>query len=277
MGGAVDRNRNEAGIAIIAVLWALVLLSLVAAALSFETRTEAHIARNMADKAAARAAADAGIQRAILDLLASLSAQSNTWSFRDNGTAYAPLFAKAYVWPFANTTVQISLQDQVGRVDLNKAPEEVLARLFGAVGVDSGTARSLAAAIADFRDVDNFVRLGGAEENEYRAAGLTWGPKNAPFQAVEELRQVLGMTAEIYERVAPYVTIYSMMGRYNPIMTTDPILSRLGFDSQYLATFPGLVYSVRAEAKGPNNAVFVRKAVVQLFQQRNQFQILAWR
>ena len=46
---------------------------------------------------------------------------------------------------------------------------------------------------------------------------LAWhlGPKNAPFEAVEELEQVLGMTPNLYERVAPYLTTY------NPPAPTD--------------------------------------------------------
>jgi general secretion pathway protein K len=60
------------------------------------------------------------------------------------------------------------------------------------VGFDPDQAESLADAIADFRDADNLKHLRGAEEPEYRAAGLAWGPKNAPFQTVEELQQVLG-------------------------------------------------------------------------------------
>jgi general secretion pathway protein K len=88
---------------------------------------------------------------------------------------------------FANSRVHLSIQDEATKIDLNRAPEARLAALFGSVGVEPGEAQSLAAAIADFRDADDFVRPGGAEEAEYRAAGLAWGPKNAPFQAVEEL------------------------------------------------------------------------------------------
>jgi len=284
------RSRSEKGIALIAVLWALTLLSIIAAALSLETRTSARIARNMADQAAARAAADAGIQRAILDLADLAGASTDSGNHRailrfvapaDGEPAKLPSGGAAYDWPFANTTVHISVQDEVGKINLNRAPEVPLAALFRSVGVEPGKAQSLAAAIADFRDADNLTRPAGAEVAEYRAAGLAWGPKNAPFQAVEELQQVLGMTTEIYERVAPYLTPYSMVGRFNPTTTTDPlrgILRRVGFNSQYVSSYPGLVYSIRAEAKGANGAVFVREARVQLIQQeRTPVRILAWR
>jgi general secretion pathway protein K len=266
------RDRSEDGIALIAVLWMLTLLSIVAAALSLETQSNTRIARNMVENAAERAAADAGVQRAILDLVASPGAPKDTGKFRADGTVYT--------WRFANSTVHISVQDERGKIDLNETPEALLAALFGSVGVDPGKAQSLADAIADFRDADNLPRLNGAEEADYRAAGFAWGPKNAPFQTVEELQQVFGITPEIYARVAPYLTIYSM-GVINPALVGERLTGSLrpaGFDSQILASSPGLAFSIRAETKGSNGAMFVREAVVQLDSQETvPVHILAWR
>ena len=267
------RGKSEEGIALIAVLWTLTLLSIIAAALSLETRSNTRIAHNMAEYAAARAAADAGIQRAILDLVASPGAPKDTGKFRADGTVYA--------WPFAKSTVHISVQDERGKINLNEAPEALLAALFGSVGVDPGKAQSLADAVADFRDADDFLRARGAEEGDYRAAGLAWGPKNAPFEAVEELQQVLGMTAETYQRVAPYLTIYSLAGEINPAMAGERvtgILRQTDFGSAYFSRSPGMAYSIRAEARGYSGAMFVREAVVQLGPQETvPVQILVWR
>jgi general secretion pathway protein K len=91
-------------------------------------------------------------------------------------------------------------------MDLNHAPETRLAALFASAGADQSKARSLADNVADFRDPDNLPHSHGAEAAEYQAAGLAWGPKNAPFQDVEELQQVLGMTPEIYDRVSAHLT-----------------------------------------------------------------------
>jgi general secretion pathway protein K len=103
-------GRSEEGIALIAVLWMLTLLSIIAAALSLETRSSLRIARNMAENAAARAAADAGIQRAVLDLVNTPGAPADARGFRTGGRAYA--------WRFANSTVHISVQDEASKIDL---------------------------------------------------------------------------------------------------------------------------------------------------------------
>jgi general secretion pathway protein K len=261
-------DRREEGIALIAVLWMLTLLSIVAAALSLETHFSTRIARNTAENAAVRAAADAGIQRAILDLATSTGAPTDgPGKFRADGTVYT--------WQFAHSTVHISVRDEGSKIDLNQAPEALLAALFASVGVDPGKAQSLADAIADYRDDDNLPRPRGAEEAEYRDAGLAWGPKNAPFQTVEELQQVLGMTPEIYGRVAPDLSVYSITATLPA--TTDErltgVLRQAGFTS--LANSPMIIFSIRAEAKSANGGVFVREAVVQSYP--DQAWILSWR
>jgi general secretion pathway protein K len=260
-------RRSEEGIALIAVLWALTLLSLIAAALLVETRSSTRVARNMADNAAARAAADAGIQRAILGF----NSPDADKEFRVDGTVYN--------WRFNSITVHISIQDESAKVDLNQATEVLLATLIETVGVEPEKARALAEAIADFRDADNFSRPSGAEEREYRTAGLTWGPTNALFNSVEELQQVLGMTAEIYRRLAPDLTVYSVRD-YS--VTTEmngrlrEILSRSSLDAP-LSTSPGLAFSIRAVAQSTNGAAFIREAIVQPSSKRSTARILSWR
>jgi general secretion pathway protein K len=219
----------------------------------------------MVENAAVRAAADAGIQRAIVDLV----------TFRTDGTVYT--------WRFANSTIHISVQDEGGKINLNQAPEALLAALFNSVGVDPSRAQSLADAVADFRDPDNLVRPQGAEEAEYRAAGLAWGPKNAPFDGVEELQQVFGMTPEIYERVAPYLTIYSLGAVVNPTKVGKPLTEILGavsfnsfVNSQRTPAYVP-VYSIRAEAKSSDATAFAREAVVRLQPLSSSPQILSWR
>jgi general secretion pathway protein K len=190
--------------------------------------------------------------------------------FRPDGTVYA--------WPFGDSMVYISIRDELGKVNLNQAPETLLSALFVSAGIDEGTAAALADAVADFRDVDDFRRPHGAEESDYRRAGIPWGPANAPFQTVEQLQQVLGMTHEIYDRVAGYLTIYSTGNTINPSAADADLASTLrnaGF--KYFVESAGLAYGIRAEARTRDGAVFVREAVVQPVPDMVTPMILAWR
>ncbi len=70
-------------------------------------------------------------------------------------------------------------------------------------------AGALADAVMDWRDPDQLHRLNGAEDDDYRTAGKAYGAKDAPFESVEELQLVLGMTSEIYTKLWPAVTVLS--------------------------------------------------------------------
>jgi len=262
-------DSGENGIALVAVLWLLILLAVVAAALSFETHSNVRVARNMSENASARMAADAGIQRAILDLQAAVRAPGDAGQLRVDGTVYT--------WRFAECTVRLSIQDQLGKVNLNQAPEALLAALITSTGVVPAKAQALADAIADFRDPDNLRRPHGAERAEYEEAGQKWGPANAPFQTVEELQQVLGMTPEIYQRLAPDLTTYTLGMAVNTGAAGERlsrILRAAGF--RYFGPQAIRAYSIRAEATTSRGSAFVREAVVQFPPEGDNPAILSW-
>jgi general secretion pathway protein K len=52
-------------------------------------------------------------------------------------------------------------------------------------------------------------RLNGATSQDYHAAGFAYGPRNGPFQSVDELKLVMDMTPELFRRVEPALTVYS--------------------------------------------------------------------
>ncbi len=198
---------SQRGLALVTVLWVLVLLSLMAASFARTTRTEVNLARNLIDNAQAEALAEAGVYLAILALLDPDPARRP----RADGTPWKVTFAGA--------EIAVSVQDEGGKIDLNQAPDELLRGLLlaaewndadgEAVGLDDREADALVDAIRDFADADDLTRLNGAEDRAYADAGIPWGAKDAPFAAVEELQQVMGMTGALYRQVAPFLTVYS--------------------------------------------------------------------
>ena len=61
-------------------------------------------------------------------------------------------------------------------------------------------------AILDWRDKDDLVHIEGAEKKEYKDAGLSYQPRNKPFQSIEELQLVLGMNESVFKWIEPLVT-----------------------------------------------------------------------
>ena len=317
MAGPALPHPREKGLALIAVLWGLVLLSVIALSVTTTSRTETRIAFNLAENAKARALAEAGVHRALMGLLKTAAeatgAESAAVPGRRPGFGRPPPEAAeggasepewradgtVYPWLLPGGEVRISLHDEGGKIDLNRAPDGLLQGLFVAVGLDPGESAALVDAIADFRDPDDLRRLNGAEDDDYRAAGHVYGAKDRPFEATEELGQVLGMTPALYAQVAPVLTVYSRRRRVRQATAPPLVLEALlgpaaalereeaeaGAESggtigagASAALTRSTLLTIRSEAHTETGSVFVREAVVLLSGgARRPFRILAWK
>ena len=101
-----------------------------------------------------------------------------------------------------------------------------------AVGSERAQAEQLAAAIVDWRDSDPLTQAnGGAEDPDYAAAGRPYGAKDAPFETVAEVEQVLGMTPELFAALQPYLTVHGGSHPPNATYAPGPVLAAMGLDA----------------------------------------------
>lgn len=176
----------------------MVVLAALAASFSTSTRTQVNLARNLVEAARAEAIADAGVARAAAGLVAPL----DQGGMRADGTVYA--------WQFAGGEARFSMTDEGGKIDLNMASRTLFRDLLSVIGVDRRQAETLAGAILAYRggaDGDEQVDTGADVANG--TAEFPDESRMTPFALVDELQQVPGMTGDIYQRLAPAVTIYS--------------------------------------------------------------------
>ena len=277
---AFQRKPGERGIALIVVLWVLALLTVVVVTFSGEARTDLQIARNQNEAA----------QRAPLPMPASL------WRFsacsiprRQPG---GPPNGKDHALAYGGGTIRVSVQDEAGKIDLNYAPAAMLAGLFQTQG--SEDVDGLTSAVIAWRNG------AGAVAQNARPAN---GAPSQPFLAIDELRLVPGMTRAIYDRVAPFVTVYSSDARINPLTAPAEVLKSLpGATAQqvddYLAeraqpgSSPGLlpgagifttggalrVFTVTSQGRTANGVAFTREAVAVLTGvPEAPYRFLSWR
>ena len=122
--------------------------------------------------------------------------------------------------------------------------------LLVALGVDSKEGSSLANAVLDWRDSDQVRRPNGAEVGDDAPLRPPSRPKDAPFDRVDELAMVLGMTPSIYHRAASHLTVAGD-GRVNANSAPAPVLLTLpGMDAAAAAVV------VSRRQKGPYRNVF---------------------
>lgn len=284
---------RQSGVALVMVMWVAVILAVVAGSFVLERRTEILVVRNSISMARAQAAADAGVYRAVHDL------------YRQNVPDVWKRDGTPHEWMFEGVPVRVVVRDESARIDINSASDALLRGLLVSVGLRDDEAMALLDAILDWRDADPLKRPNGAEEGDYTAAGLSYRPANAPFQAIEELQLVLGMRPEIYSRIAPSVTVYSRLPGINTTLASREVLLAVPGVTpesvdQYIArreearaqgaplpVMPeagalgagqSMVATIRTDARLDDGTVFAREAVALLRPvARHPVTFVAWR
>lgn len=225
MAGSSTPRRGERGLALLAVLWVVALLSVMALDVLAAARREGATAGDMAARARLDAAADAGLALAIHALLL---AEAETGARAGSVARYRP-GATPMEQEFEGVRLSIAIVDAAGRIDLNQAPPALLARLFEQAAVPRPQAEALAAMIVDWRDEDEVPNgRGGAEREQYRAAGRPVPPRNGLFLSVNEARHLLGMTPDLFERVAPMLTVHGQREAPDPETAGPEVIRALG-------------------------------------------------
>ncbi|MDT8439657.1 MAG: type II secretion system protein GspK [Wenzhouxiangellaceae bacterium] len=206
------------GIALIVVLWMLTLLTIIVGTFAVLARTETLQARNLFDTTDARYAAEAGLHRAVVELR---NPDMETRWVADG---------RPHTIRFGDAEIEIRIFDETGKIDLNASARtnpDLIKRLFESVGLEPESADLMVAAIQDWIDPDDEVRVLGAEIDEYFAADLPYGPANQPFGTVEELQQVIGTSRELFEAVVDSLTVHSGRGDFNPAFAPAGVLATI--------------------------------------------------
>jgi general secretion pathway protein K len=288
-------SARQRGIALVIVLWITILLATIALGMSQDSRTQTLLTRNQIAMAKARALADGAVERAMYEQLMPPSPEK-VWF--PNGAVHS--------WEEDGAKLAVSLAYESGRIDMNVAREPLLKGLLtSSAGLKPEDADRLVDAIMDWRDPDDAKRLNGAEAPEYRAAGRNYVPANANFETIEELQRVLGMTPEIYAKIADLITVHSRQPGIDPASASRSVLLAIpnitpeiidAFIQQRdlaratnqpvppLRQAVGYVsmgtsgFHVNATVRMPDGAVFVREVVVQpTGNPKRPLQYLAWR
>lgn len=215
MGGLCFVTRQARGLALVAVLWMVAALSLAVTGILYAARIEVRTVASFKEVSQAIAAGDAAIRLAARELAVSL--------------VRSPVL-REYETEFEGRLITVRVIPLAGLIDLNAAPESLLADLIAvAGGVERTRAEVLAQRIVDWRDPDDVARPLGAEDNAYAAASSRFRTRGASFEASSDLLQVLGFDFELHARVEKLVTVDLPLatGRVNPAAAPWPVLNVL--------------------------------------------------
>jgi general secretion pathway protein K len=229
---ALLASRN--GIALIMVLWALTILSVLVFSFSLMARTETHSTASFKTAVTGRFLAEAGVERGIMEILyrnvnkGQAVAVAGMEVLRVDGTLYAGTIEKS------GYTFRIT--DESGKIPLNALTDTsgiLLKNLLKNLGYQPEEADTVVDSVLDWRDQDELHRLSGAESDYYMSLPNPYKAKNGKFDTLEELLLVKGVTpAMLYgdgtrKGIIDFLTVYSNTNAINVNAAPKEVLAAI--------------------------------------------------
>ena len=208
------------GMVLVTVLWAMALLSALAMAAAVSFRSFSGVIALDRDRVQADALLTAGLEAAVGSIA---------------GLEDAPIDDMETTTELSTGSVSAHLTDEGGRIDIGKAPVEMLAGAFRISGAPASEADSMAQAIAQWRKELLAERPGTAP-----APPNSDAKKAEPgqiFTNIRQLARVPGVAPERVAAAAPLMTVYGSE-TVNPLTASAEVLAALpGVDMGRATTF----------------------------------------
>jgi len=260
---------REGGFAMIAALMGVMMFALLAYAVLAADRgatagLDAHL-----QQARLEAAADAGV----FTTLAGLGRTGERWPI-DGGHRSLTIDA---------ATLDIVVEDERGKVPINGLKEAQMRRLLSAGGVPAAAVNRVAASVLNWED--GTERADGAKGVDYAADDIR--ASAGPIKTFGELAVVKGVTQDVLDRIAPFVTVLgdaqdsfdpktaspfalkvmSDSGEDSPdaiIRAREQAGERAKLDTGPAISYVGRPFTVRITARDDRGGAFHRSAMVEL-------------
>ena len=240
---------HDRGVVLIALLWILTILSVIALSFARETFVEVAAARNDRDLADAYYIARAGIATSVYQLYQKMYLTPPPQGLQ-NLQAQQPdaVDLGKVTGQFGDGEYEVEIQDESGKINLNIVMEEQLRALINVIGISDPDASVIVDSILDWRDSGTMPRPNGAKDDYYQTLQppyQTW--KDAPrMKAVEELLLVRGVTPQYFygrREKTPDGQIVDRYGLLRCLTVYAPATLRININSAplpVLLSIPGM-------------------------------------
>ncbi len=181
------------GIVLITALWVLVILSLLSLSFAHQSKIEVKLAGHYRREAQLRQLTKAAVRVALTKLASDTNdfdSLNETWRIQTSELEDC-LSELIKDYPQQQVKIEYTIIDEESKLNINSASLESLMKL---PGVDE----EIASSVIDWRDEDDEPLTSGAENSYYQSLEKPYSCKNAPFDLVDELIYVRGMTNELF-------------------------------------------------------------------------------
>ena len=279
---------SEQGFVIVAVLWILVALAVLATVFGVY----------LANTARALSPNDAALEA---EALVSASVELAAYQLRLMGEEARPPRGTFHT-QLNGADLSVSFVTEAARIDLNAAPKELIRNFLMVLGAADEVASQAADRIIAWRTKP--TDTSGSEDALYRAAGRSYSPRQAPFAHINELGLVLNLPPALVERALPFVTVFSgasgvdvlnaepeviaalpgitpltlkqlLNDRASPGNDTAAILSALG-PGKASMTAKTSAYRLMIRIRFPNGRQARSEIVISLRGEEDPYHVLSW-
>lgn len=180
-------HSNNRGSILLTVLWVITILVVIVAGLSFEARSDVDRTILMRDRAAAYWLARGAVERVKFEYAQEKFASQGELTRQNR-----------YSFSFENGKADCILLSNSSKASINTTDRVIWEKLFGFYGLEGPELEEVIDAVLDWRDEDDSLRPNGAEDDHYQSLQPPYAPRNGPFQSLEELLLVRGVTEEMF-------------------------------------------------------------------------------
>lgn len=120
----------------------------------------------------------------------------------------------------------VSISDESGKININKITDETRVSFIKALTtykLSELVAETITDSILDWLDEDDLHHVNGAEKDFYATLPDPYEPKNGPFESIEELALVKGVTPQIFDLLRDHLTTYGA-GKVNVNFASKEVL-----------------------------------------------------
>ncbi len=211
-------RRDERGVVLLLVLLVLALISVLVLSWAQEWRTELRLAANFREASQCHRLAEAGVYYALGKLLEAKSIEASAFNLNSQEAA-AQLAAawrgdrSLHQVKLPGGLVEVRLEDEGGKINLNQINEEIMARLFSGIGFSLAQIPIMVDSIQDWRSRGDQPRPNGAKSPYYLGMEPPYVSRNGPFEVVEELAWVRGFEGSpMIPRLGEWLTVQPIQG-----------------------------------------------------------------
>jgi type II secretory pathway component PulK len=217
---------SRRGMVLVVVLWTIALCSALAMAASVSFRGFVDIAAVDKDRVQTDALLTAGLEVA--------AGLATDW-------AKKPLLDRETTVDLSTGHVRAQVNDEGGRIDVGKAPADLLAQLLRSVGAPQAQANAVAQAVVNWRNLLATKAMGSSRAPRHQS-------NDGFFTDVDQIAVVPGMRPEWVAAIRPLTTVFGEE-------TVNPLTAPAGV----IASFPGVdrdrvAAFLAARRSEPNNA-----------------------